>query len=145
MRFLHESLYLTCLEEKSLYKVLWLTCFILNRLLSAAVKKLKINHLKLSIYLKKYLIEVDTLLLYTCLIFLWKKICFNYWQSRVFTFNTTLSLIYLKQQQQDCCLAPNSRIVSVSDNMLCEVERTQFDFSVICLRCIFSFIFLIEI
>lgn len=70
---LHESLRLTCLEQKSLCQVLWLTCFVLNRFLSAAVRKLKINHLKLSIWFKKCLSEVDTLLLYTRLIFLWKK------------------------------------------------------------------------
>lgn len=112
---LHESLHLTCLEQKSLFQVMWLTCFILNRLLSAAVKKLKINHLKLSMCFKKYLSEV-VLLLYTCLSYFFGKYSASITdKARIFTFNTKLSHIYLKLHQQDCYLAPDGRIVAVSD------------------------------
>lgn len=70
---LHESLHLTCLEQKSLFEVLWLTYFILNRLLSAAVKKLKINHFKLSICFKQSQWSWHSATLHMSLIFLWKK------------------------------------------------------------------------
>lgn len=48
------------------------SCFILNRLFSA-FKKLKIKHLILSICLKRCLSEVDTLLLYFCLLCFYEK------------------------------------------------------------------------
>ena len=113
---LHESLHLPCLEQKSLFEVLWLTYFILNGLLSAAVKKLKINHFKLSICFKQCLSEVDTLLLYTCLLYFFgKKSASITNKARVLIFNTISSHMYLKLYQQDCCLAPDGRIVPVSD------------------------------
>lgn len=112
---LHESLHLTCLEQKSLFEVLWLTCFILNGLLSAAVKKLKINHFKLSICFKKRLSEVDTLLLYTCLLyFLEKKSASITDKTRVFIFNTISSHI---SEATSTRLLPwsDGRIVPMSD------------------------------
>lgn len=143
---LHESLHLTCLEQKSLGKVLWLTCFILNRLLSAIVKKLKINHLKLSFCFKKRLIEVDTLLLYTCLMYFFgkKKFSFAYWQSRVFTFNTTLLLIYVKLYNKISASLMAQLCLRVIIGYVKWKEHNLI-FQLMCLWCIFSFMFLIEI
>lgn len=131
---LHESLHLTCLEQKSLFEVLWLTYFILNGLLSAAVKKLKINHFKLSICFKQCLSEVDTLLLYTCLLYFFGK-------KNLLQLPTKPEFWYLILYHHICIWSYINKIVAlllmvelclwVIDNMPCEAQRMHFSVNMI--------------
>lgn len=70
MRFFAE---ITCVEQNSLCEVLWLSCVIVNRLFAAVIKSSKLIILKLSMYFKKCLGEVDFRNFYVCFKFLWEK------------------------------------------------------------------------
>lgn len=125
---LHESLHLTCLEQKSLFEVLWLTCFILNGLLSAAVKKLKINHFKLSICFKKRLSEVDTLLLYTCLLYFLEKNLLQLLTKPEFLYLILYHHIYIWSyiNKIAALVLMVELCLWVIDNIPCEAQRMQF-------------------
>lgn len=142
---LHESVHLTCLEQKALCEVLWLTCFILNKLLSAAVKKLKISHLKLSICFKSVSVKLTPCDFILVSYFFGKNPASVTHKAEFLRFNTTLSHIYLKLHQQNCYLLLKAELwVWV---IICYVKQREHNliFQLISLKCSFNFTLVIEI